>query len=83
MNNIGITTPATLYKPSLMLLTDLYQLTMAYGYWKCGMADHEAVFSMSFRQNPSELAAIQQRGLHQRNSSDFVVTQPDRSLSRS
>jgi len=52
MNNIGITTPATLYKPSLMLLTDLYQLTMAYGYWKCGMADHEAVFSMSFRQNP-------------------------------
>ena len=52
MNNIGITTPATLYRPSLMLLTDLYQLTMAYGYWKRGMAEHEAVFSMSFRQNP-------------------------------
>ena len=29
------TTPLnTLYRPSLALLTDLYQLTMAYGYWK-------------------------------------------------
>ena len=27
------------------LLTDLYQLTMAYGYWKCGKADQEAVWS--------------------------------------
>ncbi len=26
------------------LLTDLYQLTMAYGYWKSGRAEREAVF---------------------------------------
>ncbi|MCA9664163.1 MAG: nicotinate phosphoribosyltransferase [Myxococcales bacterium] len=41
-----------LYKPSLTLLTDLYQLTMAYGYWKSGLADHEAVFNLFFRKNP-------------------------------
>ncbi len=37
---------------SLALLTDLYQLTMAYGYWKNGMADHEAVFHLTFRKQP-------------------------------
>ncbi len=34
------------------LLTDLYQLTMAYGYWKSGRADHEAVFHLFFRRQP-------------------------------
>jgi nicotinate phosphoribosyltransferase len=43
---------ATLYKPSLGLLTDLYQLTMAYGYWKIGKLDREAVFHVSFRSHP-------------------------------
>lgn len=37
---------------SLSLLTDLYQLTMAYGYWKSGMAQKEAVFNLFFRQHP-------------------------------
>ena len=37
---------------SLALLTDLYQLTMAQGYWKTGMARHEAVFHLIFRRNP-------------------------------
>lgn len=41
-----------LYKSSLTLLTDLYQLTMAYGYWKSGMAEKEAVFNLFFRENP-------------------------------
>lgn len=41
-----------IYQSSLSLLTDLYQLTMAYGYWKSGMADKEAVFNMFFRKNP-------------------------------
>src|SRR5207237_7414555 len=41
-----------LYGGSLALLTDLYQLTMAYGYWKLGMADREAVFCLQFRKNP-------------------------------
>lgn len=42
----------TLYKSSLLLLTDLYQLTMAYGYWKAGIHEHEAVFSHTFRKAP-------------------------------
>lgn len=42
----------SLYHYSLTLLTDLYQLTMAYGYWKSGMAGKEAVFNMFFRKNP-------------------------------
>ena len=45
-------TLAELYKPSLGLLTDLYQLTMAYGYWKTDMTDFDAVFHLYFRQNP-------------------------------
>ncbi len=34
------------------LLTDFYQLTMAYGYWRLGMADQEAVFHLFFRRHP-------------------------------
>ena len=41
-----------LYASSLSLATDLYQLTMAYGYWKKGMQDREAVFHLYFRQPP-------------------------------
>ena len=37
---------------SLALLTDLYQLTMAYGYWKSGLGDDEAVFHAGFRKEP-------------------------------
>lgn len=36
----------------MSLLTDLYQLTMAYGYWKAGKADEEAVFHLFFRKLP-------------------------------
>jgi nicotinate phosphoribosyltransferase len=41
-----------LYADSLSLLTDLYQLTMAYGYWKAGIAERQAVFCHSFRRQP-------------------------------
>ncbi len=41
-----------IYRPSLTLLTDLYQITMAYGYWKNGLAEREAVFHLFFRKNP-------------------------------
>jgi nicotinate phosphoribosyltransferase len=34
------------------LLTDLYQLTMAHGYWKAGKPDQHAVFHLFFRKNP-------------------------------
>lgn len=41
-----------IYRTPLALLTDLYQLTMAYGYWKTGRAEQEAVFHLFFRKNP-------------------------------
>ena len=41
-----------LYAPSLALVTDLYQLTMAYGYWQQGLQDREAVFHLYFRKAP-------------------------------
>ena len=34
------------------LLTDLYQLTMAQGYWACDKLDEEACFHMFFRETP-------------------------------
>lgn len=40
------------YRTSLSLLTDLYQLTMAYGYWKTGRHNEEAVFHWFYRKNP-------------------------------
>jgi nicotinate phosphoribosyltransferase len=41
-----------LHGGSLALLTDLYQLTMACGYWKARTADREAVFHLTFRRAP-------------------------------
>lgn len=37
---------------SLTLLTDFYQITMAYAYWKAGFDKHEAVFQLFFRRPP-------------------------------
>ena len=34
------------------LTTDLYEVTMACGYFKAGVTDHEAVFHVTFRENP-------------------------------
>lgn len=42
----------SVYTHSLALLTDLYQLTMAYGYWKMGLSHKEAVFHLFFRKPP-------------------------------
>src|ERR1044071_1080635 len=47
-----MSSPSHLYRHSLALLTDLYQLTMAYGYWKLGLGEKEAVFHLTFRRNP-------------------------------
>ena len=44
--------PSRLYREPLGLLTDLYQLTMAFGYWKLHRAGHEAAFHLFFRHNP-------------------------------
>jgi len=37
---------------SFSLLTDFYQMTMAYAYWKMGLKDKEAVFHLYFRKIP-------------------------------
>jgi nicotinate phosphoribosyltransferase len=36
----------------LSLLTDFYQMTMSYGYWKSGLAEKESVFHHFFRRAP-------------------------------
>jgi nicotinate phosphoribosyltransferase len=41
-----------IYGQSLALLTDLYELTMAYGYWKLGITERESVFHLFFRRRP-------------------------------
>ena len=41
-----------IYRTPLGLLTDLYEVTMAYGYWKLGRSDEQAVFHLFFRKPP-------------------------------
>jgi nicotinate phosphoribosyltransferase len=43
---------ADVYRPSLALATDLYELTMAQAYRHAGRAEEEAVFHLFFRRNP-------------------------------
>ncbi len=47
------------------LLTDFYQLTMAYGYWKTGKCNDEAVFNLFFRRFPFNGAYVIACGLEQ------------------
>jgi nicotinate phosphoribosyltransferase len=49
-----MTVPSRLYRPALALLTDFYELTMAYAAWKEGVASREAAFTLSFRRSPFE-----------------------------
>lgn len=37
---------------SLALLTDFYQITMSYAYWKAGLQNRESVFHLFFRRWP-------------------------------
>lgn len=41
-----------IYRPGLALLTDLYQLTMAAGYFEGGLAGKETTFHLFFRKHP-------------------------------
>ena len=45
-------TLSRIYRENLGLATDLYQLTMSYGYWKTGAHTKRAVFNLFFRRNP-------------------------------
>ncbi|MCR4726768.1 MAG: nicotinate phosphoribosyltransferase [Clostridia bacterium] len=49
---------------NLTLLTDFYELTMMYGYMKCGNKDREAVFDLFFRGR-EELSYAVAAGLEQ------------------
>jgi|AntRauTorckE5430_2_1112549.scaffolds.fasta_scaffold09593_2 nicotinate phosphoribosyltransferase len=54
-----------LYRHNLTLLTDLYQLTMANGYWQNSMYHHEAVFHLFYRENPFKNGFAIAAGLEQ------------------
>ena len=41
-----------LYDFKTGIYTDFYEITMAYGYWKSGIAEKRAIFQMFFRKNP-------------------------------
>jgi len=51
-------------------MTDLYQLTMAYGYWKSDVAEKEAAFHLSFRKHPFDGGFTVAAGL--RNAADYL-----------
>jgi nicotinate phosphoribosyltransferase len=53
-----------LYASSLALLTDLYQLTMAYGYFKADLAHREGAFHLTFRRSPFGSGYSIAAGLH-------------------
>lgn len=47
-----------IYNDSLATLTDLYQVTMAYGYWKNNTHEQQAVFNLFFRKGVIDGAAV-------------------------
>lgn len=54
-----------IYNQSLALLTDFYQLTMSYGYWKMKLNHKEAVFHLFFRRAPFKGGFTVASGLEQ------------------
>lgn len=49
---MSLSTLDQIYRCPLGLLTDLYQITMAFGYWKSGRHEEEAVFCQHLRKMP-------------------------------
>lgn len=68
-----------LYRSNLVLLTDLYQLTMAAGYFHHGIHEQKACFHLFFRKLPFEggyaIAAGLEQAIHYLN--DLTFTQSD------
>jgi len=60
-----VDTLSSVYRQSLALLTDLYQLTMASGYWRNGLGDRESIFHLFFRKNPFKGGYAVAAGLEQ------------------
>lgn len=52
-------------KPYSALITDLYQLTMMYGYYKSGKMNQRVVFDLFYRKNPFENGFGMAAGLEQ------------------
>lgn len=50
---------------NLTMMTDLYQLTMMYGYFKCGMRDNLATFDMFYRSKDETTHYAIMAGLEQ------------------
>lgn len=61
------------------LLTDLYQITMAYGYWKTNRHNDHAVFELFFRKNPFQGEYTVFAGIDEclKHLSDFRFTRED------
>ena len=50
---------------NLTMLTDLYQLTMMYGYFRHGMGENRAVFDLFYRKAGEEISLAVAAGLEQ------------------
>src|SRR5512145_99393 len=64
--------PSQRYRPPLGLLTDFYELTMAYAAWREGTAAREACFAISFRKSPFEGGFTVAAGLE--DAADLVAS---------
>lgn len=61
----------SLFCESISLLTDLYQITMVYSYWKAKIAEREAVFHLHFRRRPFQGSFAVAAGLQ--TAIDFLL----------
>ena len=76
-----------IFSPKYELLTDLYQLTMAQGYFEAGKLENEACFHMYFRNYPfkggyaiacgmAQLAELVQNFTFSRDDCDYLASLP-------
>eukprot|EP00755_Sulcionema_specki_P006929 Sspe_Gene.36824::Locus_17798_Transcript_1_2_Confidence_0.800_Length_1570::g.36824::m.36824/K00763/pncB, NAPRT1; nicotinate phosphoribosyltransferase len=70
---------------SISMLTDLYQVTMAHGYWKLGRAESHSVFHLYFRKLPFKGSYVVACGLEtvMQYLENWTVTKSDGDYLRS